>query len=157
MATLRLPCLSIRQPWAWAIVNGFKDVENRDWPTKFRGPILVHAGVKEERDDLDFIMTTIARVHGRDIVGLHIAYARDKALGAIVGGCRITDCVAEMESPWFFGRYGFTVTSGKPCVAVPMKGRLGFWTVEIDWQDAPKYTPLAERMPPADHRTGSER
>ena len=24
-------CLSIRQPWAWAIVKGAKDVENRKW------------------------------------------------------------------------------------------------------------------------------
>lgn len=36
--------LSIRQPWAWLIINGGKDIENRDWPTKFRSRILVHAG-----------------------------------------------------------------------------------------------------------------
>ena len=38
--------LSIQQPWAWLIVNGFKDVENRDWPTKIRGIVGVHAGKK---------------------------------------------------------------------------------------------------------------
>jgi hypothetical protein len=30
--------ISIRQPWAWLIVNSFKDVENRSWKTKYRGP-----------------------------------------------------------------------------------------------------------------------
>jgi hypothetical protein len=35
--------LSVRQPWASLIVNGFKDVENRTWPTRYRGRILVHA------------------------------------------------------------------------------------------------------------------
>jgi hypothetical protein len=41
--------ISIRQPWAWLIVNGFKDVENRSWKTKYRGPVLVHAGRKIEK------------------------------------------------------------------------------------------------------------
>lgn len=39
-----IPALSIRQPGAWLIVNGHKDIENRDWPTtNFRGRLLVHA------------------------------------------------------------------------------------------------------------------
>ena len=36
--------LSIRQPWAWLIVNGYKDIENRDWKTHYRGRFYVHAG-----------------------------------------------------------------------------------------------------------------
>ena len=35
--------LSIRQPWAWLIVHGHKDVENREWATDYRGPLLIHA------------------------------------------------------------------------------------------------------------------
>lgn len=27
---ITMKCLSIQQPWAWLIVNGFKDIENRD-------------------------------------------------------------------------------------------------------------------------------
>jgi hypothetical protein len=38
-----MKALSIRQPWAWLIVNGYKDIENRSWATKFRGPVLIHA------------------------------------------------------------------------------------------------------------------
>lgn len=38
-----MKALSIRQPWAWLIVNGHKDIENRSWPTRFRGKFLVHA------------------------------------------------------------------------------------------------------------------
>jgi len=38
-----LTCLSVRQPWAWLIVNGHKDVENRTWSTQHRGDILIHA------------------------------------------------------------------------------------------------------------------
>lgn len=38
-----MKALSIRQPWAWAIVNAGKRVENRTWETRYRGPILIHA------------------------------------------------------------------------------------------------------------------
>ena len=36
--------LSIKQPWSWLICRGYKDIENRDWATAFRGRIYVHAG-----------------------------------------------------------------------------------------------------------------
>ena len=36
--------LSIHQPWAWAILNVGKNVENRRWRTRYRGPLLIHAG-----------------------------------------------------------------------------------------------------------------
>lgn len=35
--------LTVCQPWAWAIVAGFKSVENRTWDTKFRGTLAIHA------------------------------------------------------------------------------------------------------------------
>lgn len=35
--------LSLRQPWAWLVATGLKDVENRVWQTTRRGPFLVHA------------------------------------------------------------------------------------------------------------------
>ena len=38
-----MKALSIRQPWAWLIVNSHKHIENCDWPTKFRGRFLIHA------------------------------------------------------------------------------------------------------------------
>jgi len=38
--------LSIRQPWAWCIVNGYKSLENRSYETKIRGSILIHASKK---------------------------------------------------------------------------------------------------------------
>lgn len=40
---LRMKYLTVRQPWAWLLVNGHKDIENRSWPTKYRGPLLIHA------------------------------------------------------------------------------------------------------------------
>lgn len=44
MAAMR--CLSIRQPWAWAICAGARGVENRTWTTDYRGQIAIHASSK---------------------------------------------------------------------------------------------------------------
>lgn len=35
--------ISINEPYAWAVVSGHKAVENRSWPTKFRGPVAIQA------------------------------------------------------------------------------------------------------------------
>ncbi len=29
--------LSLKQPWAWLVVKGYKDIENRSWSTNHRG------------------------------------------------------------------------------------------------------------------------
>jgi hypothetical protein len=47
--------LSIRQPWAWLIVTGYKDIENRSWRTNYRGPLLIHAGRAIDPTSLDQI------------------------------------------------------------------------------------------------------
>lgn len=33
--------LSIRDPWATLIARGVKDVENRSWSTRYRGPVAI--------------------------------------------------------------------------------------------------------------------
>ncbi|MEH2033227.1 MAG: ASCH domain-containing protein [Nostoc sp.] len=38
-----MKALSVRQPWAWAIIYALKDIENRGWPINYRGDILIHA------------------------------------------------------------------------------------------------------------------
>jgi ASCH domain len=56
MATDEAPVLTVRQPWAWAIIHGGKDVENRSWRTKYRGPLLIHAGSAFEPDGYETVM-----------------------------------------------------------------------------------------------------
>lgn len=42
--------LTVRQPWAWAIIHGGKDVENRtrNLAGDYRGPIAIHAGLQHD-------------------------------------------------------------------------------------------------------------
>jgi hypothetical protein len=44
--------LTVRQPWAWAIIHGGKDVENRvrNIAGDYRGPVAIHAGATRIAD-----------------------------------------------------------------------------------------------------------
>jgi hypothetical protein len=115
-------CLSIRQPWAWLIVNGHKDVENRTWKTKHRGPLLIHAG---QRPVLDFDAVR------QDVLRrFRIKIPDELDYGGIVGQATVVDCVTESDSPWFWGHVGFVCEDAMRLPFVPMKGRLGIFPVD---------------------------
>lgn len=116
--------LSIQQPWAWLIVNGYKDIENRTWPTTFRGPVLIHAGKRIDFESESFI-SHLVQYAGRKII-FPAAYET----GGIVGQARITDCVAISQSHWFSGPYGFVIADAKPLPFRPLRGQLKFFNVE---------------------------
>ncbi len=35
--------LSVQNPWSYLICRGLKDVENRSWPTDYRGRLYIHS------------------------------------------------------------------------------------------------------------------
>ena len=39
-----MKALTIKQPWATLIMQGYKRFEFRSWQTKYRGDLLIHAG-----------------------------------------------------------------------------------------------------------------
>lgn len=41
---LDVRALTVKQPWAWAIMYGGKTIENRTAAWSYRGPLLIHAG-----------------------------------------------------------------------------------------------------------------
>lgn len=55
--------LSVRQPWATLLVTGVKLTENRSWPTRMRGPLLIHAAGRVDTssawaDEFEFLPTS---------------------------------------------------------------------------------------------------
>jgi hypothetical protein len=56
--------LTLRQPWAWAAIYGGKDVENRRWKTRHRGPLLIHAGIDVDAGGSASVLKTIADPDG---------------------------------------------------------------------------------------------
>lgn len=121
--------LSIRQPWAWAILNAGKDIENRDWPTKLRGPVCIHAakGMTNREFDgfVDLARVMLREGHWKE--GAWVPFPEDLPRGGIVGTAEIVDCVESSESPWFAGRYGFVLHNVQPVEFIPVKGALGFF------------------------------
>lgn len=116
-----MKCLSIRQPWAWLIVNGYKDVENRSWRTQYRGEFLVHAAKGMTRPEYA-AASQLALSQG-----ITLPAFEDLERGGVVGIATLTACVSVSPSPWFFGKYGFVLTGASPLPFKPCPGRLGFF------------------------------
>ncbi len=115
--------ISIRQPWAWLIVNGHKNIENRDWATRFRGPVLIHAAKGMTRAEYEEC-SDFARG-----LGATVPPFEDLERGGIVGQATVVDCVSESDSPWFFGRYGFVLADTRILAFRPWRGQLSFFEV----------------------------
>ena len=45
--------LTLKQPWASLVANGYKIYQFRGWKTKYRGEILIHAGCGVDNEWLD--------------------------------------------------------------------------------------------------------
>ena len=126
-----MKALSIRQPWAWLIVHGFKDIENREWAgtCHVRGEVLVHASQRctnvEYSEAQNFLFQ-------RELwAALDALPARaDLELGGIVGSVRVVDAVRRHSSPWFNGSLGLVLADAKPIPFYSCKGALGFFNVE---------------------------
>lgn len=127
-----MKALSIRQPWAWLIVHGFKDIENRTWSTRFRGRVLVHASKGMTQAEYDDAFVT-AHYAGMDVEKFPQPVYLDR--GGIVGAVTITDCISpeHRKSDWHMGSaFGFQLDAPIPMPLIECKGRLGFFDVPDD-------------------------
>lgn len=122
-----LPAISIRQPWAEAIISCGKDVENRAiaLPKKYHGEfVLIHAGLKMERKALSSLL---ARGYGH-----RLAPCLD--LGGIVGALRFFTTQSRKlseKSIWaepFQSHWHIAGSLRLPFF--PCKGHLGFFKVD---------------------------
>jgi hypothetical protein len=125
----RLLALSVRQPWAHAIVYLDKDIENRPRGTSYRGTVLIHASMgmtQEEHDDaVDFMVD-------RRLCQTKGGVPRGKVIerGGIVGAVDIVDSVDRSDSPWWMGPRGFVLRNPQPIPFIACRGTVAplFWT-----------------------------
>lgn len=126
-----LLALSVRQPWAHAIVHLGKDVENRTRRLGHRDLTLIHASAgmtADEYDDAVAFMHQVARATGKPVGPLP---PRDKLQrGGIVGAVEIVDAVRESASPWWMGPCGLVLRNPRPIPFIPCAGTVAplFWT-----------------------------
>jgi hypothetical protein len=117
------------------IVNGWKMVENRDWPTLFRGRFLVHASKGMTHDEYDEAAQLAYDIRD-DVEELPLFEEIER--GGIVGSVELVDCIEkgtaeslENADAWFFGRYGFMLRAPEVLPFRPFPGRLGFFDVPV--------------------------
>ena len=125
-----MKALTIKEPWASLIIEGYKKYEFRSWKTKYRGKILVHAGLSVEKDMLKRFKD----------------YKIDVKPGYILGEVTINDCILVDEKfnkelreidPIVYGRsnhvenYAWKIENViKYDEPIPCKGKLGLWNYE---------------------------
>lgn len=128
-----LKAISIKQPFAWLIANGYKDIENRSTLKNQRGLVLIHASKGFERNWVDMVNhPTGGELDMAKIICAMPLENSDFKQGGIVGAVHIIDCVQKSESPWFIGQNGFVLSEPIVLPFTPCKGQLGFFTPKID-------------------------
>ena len=133
--------LTVCQPWAWAIVDGRKSVENRTWRTDYRGPLAIHAGLSRAHLDAMESYPDLSRWDDDDLV-----------FGAIIGVVELVDCVrvappwpierfpaaeqpelrrtwprGEVPDPWATGPWCWLLERPRAITPIPCRGALGLW------------------------------
>ncbi len=126
-----MKAISIKQPWAAAIMSGLKRVENRTWATNYRGPLLIHAPLKDDPGAEEIVTSR----------GVEIP--QDIARGAIVGIVDLVDVVrldspgeasrALADDPWANGPVCWILENSRPLPEpIPYKGQQGLFNVPDD-------------------------
>ncbi|QSL90475.1 ASCH domain-containing protein [Pseudomonas atacamensis] len=118
-----MKALSIRQPWAWLILNGGKDVENRSRNTKLRGRFLIHASKGMTRAEYN----AASWIAGPQ--GITLPPFDELERGGIVGSVELVDCVDSSTSPWYMGEKAYILRDPRPIPFLPYKGQLGFFEI----------------------------
>ncbi|MGR3870953.1 hypothetical protein ACUXZZ_20465 [Streptomyces graminifolii] len=138
--------LTIQQPWAFAIAEGFKTVENRTRRTNYRGQLLIHAGLRHDRTVPVVRYSRDAAIRLDELGGsLNFWEARSHlpsrifapphatlALGAVIATARLDGCHEAVDgccAPWGFPDcWHWELADVRPLQrAVPRNGALGLW------------------------------
>jgi transcriptional regulator with XRE-family HTH domain len=129
----RVKILSIKQPWASLIAEGYKTIELRSWTRDYRGPLLIHASQKFDKLSYLTLRDLFPKIPFDDF---------EYPQGKIIAKCNLTDIMelwnpvyAEMESKHLcpishFGHVGHGLVLEdvkKLPEPIPVNGQLGLW------------------------------
>ena len=76
-----MKALTIKEPWATLIIEGYKEYEFRSWKTNYRGKILIHAGKSLEKNQ------------AKKFAEYNLKYS----CGEIIGEADLVDCIKVTE------------------------------------------------------------
>lgn len=126
--------ISLWQPWASAVALGVKRVETRHWAPRYRGPLIIHAAKRWDRDQREF--ASVERALGRLPPRL--------PLGALVAVCELVDvrpseeigpdvsAVERIYGNYAPGRFGWVLANIRPLPEpIGFKGHQSFFDVPL--------------------------
>ena len=120
--------LSVHPHWAWSIIFGGKDIENRNWRTNFRGTFLIHASAKRLTGaSLQAMRDKLARRCDRNPDSIPPAFP----VSSIIGAVDIVDCVEDHPSSWAEPHQVHWVLKNPRPLAEPVTnvmGKLSLWS-----------------------------
>lgn len=127
--------LTVYQPWAWLIVHGWKDAENRARLFNLNGPLMIHAashrGTRAEAEAMESaraIIDTLPEKERDLILGTMPSIL---PRGGIVGITWIDGDSRTMpevtRSPWFKGPHAYHITEALPLAFEACRGAQGVW------------------------------
>ena len=119
--------LTVQQPWAWAIIHGGKDVENRDWKPARPLVLLIHAGLKTDFAAFGFMQQ----------LGVEPPVTSVLAYGAIIGAVTVTGWTETSPSRWAsHTRWHWLLSNpGAAQQPIPYRGQTGLFRPPEDWRD----------------------
>lgn len=139
-----MKALTVKQPWAWSIIQGGKDVENRTTAWKYRGPLVIHAGRRVSDRGMESPLY-------REALGDRDTWTDESAAlwsGRIIGIVELVDLHPASpgccESPWGEEQYvehggrlrrqlvHLVLEEPRAVEPVPCNGALGLWDVPDD-------------------------
>lgn len=149
-----MKALTIQHPWAFAIAEGFKTVENRTWARRYRGPVAIHAGQQYDNTAVLVRRDRAAAVRLDELGGRSNFWAADTRIpsklfpapptslahNAIIAVAQLTDIhiCGGVCSPWAEPDVHHWVLEDVVQLPAPVvsKGRLGLWNPTDDLMTA---------------------
>jgi len=128
--------LSLKQPYAWLIANGYLLVDDRTWGTQYRGPILIHASKGLYEQYYDYIKSN---------TDIPLPAKEKLQYGGIVGIANLVLCsrpgdlpknISRLQRAHFGGihqeYFGFLFEEATPVGFMPCPGKLGIFEINVD-------------------------
>lgn len=130
--------VSIKEPFATLINNGFKKIETRSWKTNYRGELFIHASGK-----------CLAKEFLTNNYVINLVKDMDMNYGNIICKCNLVDCVYMDENfinyikqnpqEYFVGeykegRYAWILDDIEPVYPIPTKGKLNIWNYDGNYE-----------------------
>jgi hypothetical protein len=131
-----MKALSLTQPWASAIMLGYKKIETRSWKTSYKGRIAIHAakGFPTWAREFAEVERALGRIPGKLPFGAIIGFVRICGMQKTQSLSNISG-LERLYGDYSPGRWAWFLDDIEPLPddkIVPCKGMLGLWEVPTE-------------------------